>query len=162
MTGEFKDRQGRRFTISEVRLSQLGEIEKIEKLCFSAPWSYANLAAQATGKNKLFLCAADESGVLGYVGVTTVLDEGYIANVAVTPRARRSGIADALIYELARRTKRALAFLTLEVRASNAPAIALYEKHGFAVVGRRKNYYAQPQEDALLMTYFFEKEENPC
>jgi len=163
MTREFKDAQGSRFTIAEARISQLADIEEIEKLCFSAPWSRANLEAQATGKNRLFLCAADESGVLGYVSVTMVLDEGYIANVAVSPRARRRGIADALLYELERRTRKTLAFLTLEVRASNAPAIALYKKHGFAVVGRRKNYYTQPQEDALLMTFFFDKkDENPC
>ena len=163
MTREFKDKEGRHYTISEVSLSQLDEIERIETLCFSVPWSYANLEAQATGKNKLFLCAVDESGPLGYVGMTMVLDEGYIANVAVAPNARRRGIADTLLYELARRTRATLAFLTLEVRASNAPAIALYEKHGFAVVGRRKNYYTQPQEDALLMTFFFDKkEEYPC
>ena len=163
MTAEFKDKAGRRFTISEVALRQLDEIEEIEKLCFSVPWSYANLEAQAIGKNKLFLCACDDTGVLGYVGLTLVLDEGYIANVAVAPKARRRGIADALLYELTRRTKKQLAFLTLEVRETNAPAIALYEKHGFAVVGRRKNYYTQPQEDALLMTFFFDKkEENPC
>ena len=162
MTAEFMDKTGRRFQIAEAVLSQLDEIEDIEKLCFSVPWSYVNLEAQATGKNKLFLCASDDSGVLGYVGLTMVLDEGYIANVAVAPRARRRGIADALLFELERRTKKQLAFLTLEVRASNAPAIKLYEKHGFAVVGRRKNYYTQPQEDALLMTFFFKKDENPC
>ena len=91
MTAEFKDKPGRRFQIAEAALSQLDEIEDIEKLCFSVPWSYANLEAQATGKNKLFLCASDDSGVLGYVGLTMVLDEGYIANVAVAPRARRRG-----------------------------------------------------------------------
>lgn len=159
MTREFKDRDGRRFTISEVSVRRLDEIEAIEKSCFSVPWSYQNLLAQATGKNKLFLCAADDSGTLGYVGLSMVLDEGYISNVAVAPEARRRGIADALLYELARRTRQTLSFLTLEVRVSNAPAVALYEKHGFAVVGRRRNYYTQPQEDALLMTFFFDKKE---
>lgn len=159
MTREFKDRDGCRFTISDVSVRRLDEIEAIEKRCFSVPWSYQNLLAQATGKNKLFLCATDDSGTLGYVGLSMVLDEGYISNVAVAPEARRRGIADALLYELARRTRQTLSFLTLEVRVSNAPAVALYEKHGFAVVGRRRNYYTQPQEDALLMTFFFDKKE---
>ena len=84
-----------------------------------------------------------------------VLDEGDIGNVAVAPEHRRQGIADALLDALcARAAALDLAFLTLEVRASNAPAIALYRKHGFQTVGQRRNYYQKPDEDALLMTWF--------
>ena len=93
--------------------------------------------------------------MLGYVGMMFVLDEGYIANVAVAPPARRRGVGRALIASLlARADQMQLAFVTLEVRPSNHAAIALYEGFGFEVVGRRKNYYDKPSEDALLMTKF--------
>ena len=114
--------------------------------------------------NCVFLSALDDMGaVMGYVGLMFVLDEGYISNVAVAPEFRRCGIADALISALIEREKKALAFLTLEVRESNIPAISLYAKHGFITVGSRKNYYDRPKENALLMTLFFDrKETNSC
>ncbi len=96
--------------------------------------------------------------VLGYAGLQTVLDEGYLNNVAVAPRFRRQGVADELIAAFVRFGQARLAFLTLEVRASNAAAIALYEKHGFQPVGRRKDYYDDPAEDAVLMTLRFGSE----
>jgi len=103
------------------------------------------------------LAALDDDGiVLGYVGLMFVLDEGYISNVAVAPEERRQGVADALISALVDRTRNKLAFLTLEVRESNAAAISLYKKHGFEIVGNRKNYYERPRESALLMTLFFD------
>ena len=95
---------------------------------------------------------SEDGGLLGYAGLHVVLDEGYIDNVAVDPACRRQGIADALIDTFVRFGAARLAFLTLEVRAGNAPAIALYEKHGFYEVGRRKGYYDDPKEDAILMT----------
>ena len=92
----------------------------------------------------------------GYAGLQTVLDEGSITNVAVLPEFRRRGAARALLEELLARGKAMdLAFLTLEVRASNAPAIALYTGLGFQEVGRRRGYYEAPREDALLFTYFY-------
>ena len=93
----------------------------------------------------MFLVAAAGETVLGYANFLHVLDEGDIGNVAVAPEFRRQGVAAALLD---------LAFLTLEVRVSNAPAIALYRKHGFQTVGQRRNYYQKPDEDALLMTWF--------
>ena len=84
-----------------------------------------------------------------------VLDEGYISNVAVSAEYRRQGIADALINKLCERAEELdLSFVTLEVRKSNDPAIALYSKYGFVPVGERKNYYEQPRENALLMTKY--------
>lgn len=106
----------------------------------------------ATGRS-LFLLAEREGEALGYLGMEYVLDEGGITNVAVFPVHRRQGIADALLNELLRRAKGlGLATVTLEVRETNAPAIALYQKHDFVPVGRRKNYYTSPTEDAILMT----------
>ena len=110
------------------------------------------------GQYDPLLITDDGEEPLGYAGVNTVLDEGYINNVAVAPQFRRQGVADELIAALVRFGRAKLAFLTLEVRASNAPAIALYAKHGFREAGRRKNYYDDPKEDAILMTLEFDHE----
>ena len=101
----------------------------------------------------IFLVAEQDGRTAGYVGCQTVLDEGYITNVAVSPDFRRQGIARALIAELtAKAGENKLAFVTLEVRESNAPAIALYTGAGFAPVGKRKNFYSNPTKNAVLMT----------
>ena len=105
-----------------------------------------------------FLTAVTADGtVAGYIGCHTVLDEGYIANVAVSPVFRRQGIGRQLVRTLLERSKD-LAFVTLEVRASNAAAIALYTECGFQSVGVRKKFYSHPTEDALLMTVFLQAE----
>jgi ribosomal-protein-alanine N-acetyltransferase len=91
--------------------------------------------------------------VAGYAGLLVMADEGYITNVAVFPEYRRRGVAEQLIavFDSFARGNR-LALLTLEVRPSNAAAIALYRGLGFEEVGRRRNYYDLPKEDALIMT----------
>ena len=138
---------------SEKHIEQL---EQLEKACFSMPWTRDFLISQLPDDRHILIVAVDGEKVLGYVGMMYVIDEGYISNVAVAPEYRRQGIADALILELIDRCKGfELSFVTLEVRAGNAPAISLYEKHGFSPVGRRKNYYDFPKEDAILMTKFF-------
>ncbi|MCR5577310.1 MAG: ribosomal protein S18-alanine N-acetyltransferase [Oscillospiraceae bacterium] len=143
--------------ICDARPEHIPQIEAIERACFSVPWTAEQIGSQLRDGQHEFLAALDESGtVLGYVGMMTVLDEGYIANVAVDPAYRRQGIADRLIARLCEIAReRCLSFVTLEARASNAPAIALYEKHGFVPVGLRKAYYERPREDALLMTKTF-------
>jgi ribosomal-protein-alanine N-acetyltransferase len=96
--------------------------------------------------------ALEEDKVVGYVGSQTVIDESDMMNIAVHPDFRRRGIAEALVAELeAALRQRGSHALTLEVRDSNAPAIALYEKLGFAQVGLRKNYYRNPKEDARIL-----------
>ena len=134
----------------------LDTLAEIEKACFHAPWS-ADMLREELGKG-IFLVAEQDGAVAGYVGCQTVLDEGYITNVAVSPDCRRQGIGRALIAELTERAKRAgLAFVTLEARESNAPAITLYEGAGFRRVGVRKNFYTAPAEDAVLMTLFLKE-----
>ena len=141
------------YTITEAREALLPQIQRIEQQSFSVPWTEQMLRVQLAPDSHVFLTAETADGVVGYVGMMYVLDEGYISNVAVRPDSRRRGVADALLDELERRARSLrLSFLTLEVRESNAPAIALYEKHGYRVAGRRKNYYEKPAEDALLMT----------
>ena len=145
-------------TITDVNPQHLDEIQEIENACFSLPWHRAALEKQMCSDNCVFFAALDESGsVIGYIGLMYVLDEGYISNVAVSPQYRRQGVADALIDALIDRAKGFLAFVTLEVRESNHAAIYLYTKHGFETVGKRKNYYDRPKENALLMTLFFKK-----
>lgn len=145
------------YRIIDTTGAQLEQIEAIERQCFSCPWTLEQLRSQLSDDRHVFLAAVAESGtVLGYVGMMFVLDEGYISNVAVAPDFRRQGVADALISALMTRAEElALAFVTLEVRAGNEPAKALYAKHGFVPVGRRKNYYDLPKEDAILMTRFW-------
>ena len=145
------------YRITDVTPAHIPQLAALERACFSLPWTAEQLSAQRKDAQHEFIAAVTEDGtVLGYVGMMTVLDEGYISNVAVGPEYRRQGIADALITRLDELCRaRALAFVTLEVRAGNAPAIALYEKHGFARVGLRRNYYERPREDALIMTKYF-------
>lgn len=133
------------------------KIAALERACFSHPWSEQSIAEELWNDSAVIITAEGEDGsVLGYAGLQTVLDEGYITNVAVDGQYRRQGVADELIAAFVRFGAAKLAFLTLEVRASNAPAIALYSKHGFKAVGRRKNYYDDPREDAILMTLTFD------
>lgn len=137
--------------------SHLGQIAQLERECFSSPWSEEMLAQELYNDNASYVVAQGEDGtVLGYAGLQVVLDEGYIDNVAVRPDCRRQGIASALLGAFERFAQAHLAFLTLEVRASNTPAIALYEAHGFVREGVRKNYYTNPREDAVIMTRRFE------
>lgn len=137
----------------------VAEVAAIERECFSHPWSEDMLAEELYNDNASYIVAmADDGTVLGYAGLTVVLDEGYVNNVAVKGQYRRQGVADRLLEAFIRFAQANLAFLTLEVRPSNEKAIALYLKHGFAQVGRRKNYYQDPTEDAILMTREFKKE----
>ena len=140
-------------TITDAREDILPQIQRIEQQSFSVPWTEAMLRIQLQPDSHVFLTAETAEGVVGYVGMMYVLDEGYISNIAVRPEFRRQGVAAALLAALEARARALrLSFLTLEVRAGNAPAIALYEACGYRTVGRRKNYYEQPTEDAILMT----------
>ena len=144
--------------IVPMNADHLDEVAELERICFSTPWSRNMLAEELDNACSAFLVALDDSDkVVGYAGLQVVLDEGYIANVAVRPECRRQGIAGKLLQVFLDFAKaNHLAFLTLEVRASNYDAIALYGSRGFRSVGRRKNYYEHPKEDAIIMTLEFE------
>ena len=133
------------------------KVAALERACFPAdPWSEALFREALDNPAAAVLLAQGEGGsLLGYAVVSAVLDEGNLDNIAVAPEYRRRGVADALLGALTGLGRECLALLTLEVRASNAPAIALYEKHGFRPVGRRRKYYSDPREDAVLMTLTF-------
>ncbi len=148
--------------IRNAAVSDLDALVRLEEACFSLPWTREQLKGELPDERHEFLVAVGGNGeIVGYIGMMTVLDEGYISNVAVAPSDRRCGIGRVLVREMLRRAEaRNLSFGTLEVREHNAAAIALYAGEGFEPVGRRKGYYERPKEDALLMTrYFRQKDE---
>lgn len=127
-------------------------IARLEKLCFSDPWSENSIRYELTNKLSYWLVAVQDGEVLGYIGSQTVLGEADMMNVAVSPDHRRKGVGRALIQRLIDDLKsQGSHILMLEVRVSNTPAITLYEDLGFVQVGRRPNYYRNPKEDALIL-----------
>lgn len=147
------------YDIIPMTAGHLDQVADIERICFSDPWSRRMLSEHLENECAATLVALGEEGtVLGYAGVLVVVDEGYITNVAVRPEYRRQGVASQLLDVFRRFAEGSrLAFLTLEVRASNRAARSLYAKHGYAEVGCRKNYYEHPREDAIIMTLEFTK-----
>ena len=141
----------------------LEQIEALERVCFTRQWPIDMLRRQLKNDRHEFLVAVRGARVLGYIGMLHVMDEGYISNVAVAESDRRQGIGALLVEEMMRRCEvLSLLFVTLEVRASNEPAIRLYERFSFAPVGRRKGYYDAPKEDAVLMTRYWKEVEEQC
>ena len=128
------------------------QVADLEKVCFADPWSVNSIASELSNPLSLWLVAIENAAVVGYVGSQTVMGETDMMNVAVHPDYRRRGIGktliESLIVVLKERNSRSL---TLEVRASNVPAITLYTDLGFTETGRRRNYYRNPKEDALIL-----------
>ena len=132
--------------------SHVEAVAELEKLCFSDPWSVNSVESELNNALSLWLVAMDGDKLVGYIGSQTVLGEGDMMNLAVSPDYRRMGIGEGLVGALVSvLSAEGATRLALEVRASNAPAIALYEKLGFQLAGRRPNYYRNPKEDALIM-----------
>ena len=130
----------------------VAKIAALEKVCFSDPWSEKSVGDELQNELSLWLVAMEGEHLAGYVGSQTVLGETDMMNVAVDPDFRRQGVGEKLILSLVEKLKESGSHcLTLEVRASNAPAIALYEKLGFQEIGRRPKYYRNPREDALIL-----------
>lgn len=133
-------------------------IANIEKECFSMPWSLQSVEEALKNDTSLFIVAKKDDKVVGYISSTFVLDEVYISNIAVSPMARQEGIATKLIEKLIEiALKKDMSFISLEVRPSNLTAIKLYKKLGFENLGRRKNFYQAPTEDAFIMTKYFKR-----
>ena len=145
------------YTIALMTYDDVPQVAAIERQCFPDPWSERMLREHLDNQCAAALVARGEDGtILGYGGLLVAADEGYITNIAVRPEYRRQGIAaDILgVFENFARGNR-LAFLTLEVRSSNAAARSLYEKLGYVQAGVRRNYYEHPREDAIIMTREF-------
>lgn len=139
-------------TCVKMEESHVAQIAALERRCFSAPWSERSIASELENPLASWFVALEGERVLGYVGAQSVQGEADMMNLAVLPEFRRQGIAKALLAALEEHLREhGVNALTLEVRASNAPALALYEKWGFQQVGRRKGYYEKPKEDALIL-----------
>ena len=139
-----------------IRNMQPQDIEAVallEQECFSLPWSAQALQESLEREDTLFLVAEMEDGrVGGYIGMYYSFGEGEITNVAVTTTCRKRGLGDALISAMQTQAKdKNVTLIFLEVRKSNEAALSLYNKKNFRIIGERKNFYEQPQEDAILM-----------
>lgn len=133
--------------------AHIDQMEQIEQECFSVPWSRETLLEELDNPCAHYVVCTDPDGnVVGYIGSRVVLDSADITNVAVRPQYRRQGIGLQLVtMMLGMMGKLGVTSVLLEVRESNLPAQNCYARAGFTVVGRRKNYYDLPKEDALLM-----------
>ena len=130
--------------------ADLAEIAKTEALCFSDPWSEASLASHMAGDGGILLICEGEDGALGYLSARALPPECEIYRVATLPAHRRCGVGSALLAALFETAAGVNSFF-LEVRENNTPAISLYKAHGFTELARRKNYYRNPKEDALIL-----------
>ena len=143
------------FTVSEIEPRNIEAVAKLERECFSEPWSAAAIT-ESIKHGTVFFVAENGEDVMGYIGLNAVADECYITNVAVFPDYRRQGVATALLNKAISYCKSAnLSFISLEVRASNNAAIDLYVKNGFIKEGERRDFYRFPKENAFIMTRRF-------
>ena len=146
-------------TIRSMLPADVPQIAALERLCFSDPWSEGSVAGELENELSLWLVAEEDGVVLGYVGSQSVPPDCDILNLAVAHGARRRHIGRQLLQALLEALhSRGIERVFLEVRPTNAPARALYAAFGFEEVGRRKGYYVNPIEDALILR----KELLPC
>ena len=140
------------FTVREATSEDAPRLCEIEKECFSLPWSEKSLSDFIENQNTEMLVAEDNDGIIGYAGAYLLVDEADIANIAVTARARRRGVASKLLNELETALCRHnINSATLEVRQSNFNAITLYSAKGYEQIAVRRGYYLSPREDAIIM-----------
>ena len=136
--------------------SDLQELREIEELCFGTPWSEQTLREILSGPLDMVWVAEgkdapEEFRIAGYLNFRTIAGEGELMRIAVRPEAQGQGIGHLLMEQMIRAGESlGIRDITLEVRVSNAPARALYQRFGFRDEAIRKNYYDHPQEDAVI------------
>ena len=142
--------------IVSMTAEHVSRLAELEKLCFSEPWSEKSLTEEIDNSAACFLVAMQQDEVLGYGGMHTVLGESYVDNIAVFPEFRGHGVGRTLMAALIEKAREnGGVFITLEVRTSNLPAIAMYRSLGITEAGVRRNFYTEPREDALIFTLSF-------
>ncbi|MBZ4646185.1 MAG: [ribosomal protein S18]-alanine N-acetyltransferase [Petroclostridium sp.] len=141
-------------TIAPMELWDIDGVMEIEYASFAIPWSREAFEEELiNNKHAVYIVAKQGNKVIGYGGMWKVLEEGHITNIAVHPDFRRMRVGYAIVEALTQIAKnKGIGSMTLEVRENNIAAQGLYRKFGFEVVGRRKKYYADNNEDALIMT----------
>ena len=142
--------------IGPMTSAELEDISRLEKLCFSLPWSRESLRLEVEeNKCARYFTVRANGKVVGYGGMWLILDEAHITNIAVHPDYRNRGFGRMIMQTLMQEASRlGIERMTLEVRVSNRPAIHLYESMGFERGGVRKGYYSNNREDALIMWNF--------
>ena len=126
---------------------------EIEKEAFSNVWTKENFESELSNPTSVFFVALQNGEVLGCVAMNNAFGEGFISKIMVKEENRRQGTGALLLQKLSEYAREEQMFsLSLEVRESNLPAIALYEKSGFKNLGKRKSFYRNPKEDAVIMT----------
>ena len=153
----------RRITMEEIREMCLADIEavlRIEKESFSLPWSAAAFENELNNPDTFYYVWIEDDEPMGYAGFWKILTDGNITNIAFSQSARGQGRGQKLVAFLKEKAgQMGITAMTLEVRKSNAAAIAVYQKNGFQIAGMRKDYYRKPMEDALIMWAEIKKEE---
>ena len=153
----------RRITMEEIREMCLADIEavlRIEKESFSLPWSAAAFENELNNPDTFYYVWIEDDEPMGYAGFWKILTDGNITNIAFSQSARGQGRGQKLVAFLKEKAgQMGITAMTLEVRKSNAAAIAVYQKNGFQIAGMRKDYYRKPAEDALIMWAEIKKEE---
>lgn len=140
--------------IRDMRMRDVTSVSELEKRCFPKPWSEKMIYHDFAQNSRAHFYVAEMDGdIVGYVGIWKVVDNVHITTIAVEPDHRREGIASALIERVINDYGADPRNITLEVRPSNEAARGLYKNLGFSVTGRRKNYYSDNNEDAIIMDY---------
>ena len=146
------------FIITKMDKQNTVAVAEIEKNCFSKPWSISAIEAELSNPNAHFFVLTTDDNIVGYGGMHIILDEAYIANIAVLPQFRKNGFGKAITTQLINNAiNNNCEFSSLEVRPSNTNAVNMYITLGFEEVGRRKNFYSSPTEDGLIMTKYLNK-----
>ena len=138
--------------VTQMRRRHLRAVLRIEERTSSTPWSHGLFLAEARRPERVYLIVRAGSTVVGYAGLLFALTEGHITTIAVDPDRQGDRLGTRLMLVLMREAiTRGATAVTLEVRASNEAALALYRRFGFVPVGTRKGYYRHPDEDALVL-----------
>ncbi len=137
--------------IRPLAYADLPQVIAIERRAFTTPWSLAMFVLELSKPSGICLAALRDGRIVGYLVCSRYVDDWHVMNVAVDPNLLRQGIASTLLDHLFAQADGPGEQYTLEVRPSNTPAIGLYERFGFYTAGKRRGYYHDNREDALIM-----------